>query len=195
MLLIMLSTGGITACGNAEEATPSHMARGATRPPQGVTEYVNHHYAYRVNLPAGWSRAHTSLTPSLDDPREILTVATFPLRLHRGSCAQFPGALTDVRPRDVLVTVQERAGKPTPEFVRRPQHFTAGMGFRSEASACVRPPARFSNRLINFRDGPRFFHALVAIGKSASSQTRREAFEILDSLRFGRFRPRWHSTG
>jgi hypothetical protein len=159
-------------------------------PRRAPSEYVDRGYAYRVTVPAGWSRAHQSLTPLLVDPREILTVATFPLRLHDSSCAQNPGALADIGSRDVLVTVQERAGTPKPEFLPRPTRFTAGMGFSSEATGCVLHP-KFSARVIDFRDGPRFFVALVAIGISAPTYARREAFAILDSLRFGRYRPRW----
>jgi hypothetical protein len=49
-----------------------------------------------VSVPAGWSRAQQSLTPHVLDPREILTVATFPLLLQGSSCAQNPGALSDM---------------------------------------------------------------------------------------------------
>jgi hypothetical protein len=177
-------------CAGTQHTTPTHAISGVASTRHAPSEYVDRGYAYRVSVPAGWSRAQRSLTPHLLDPREILTVATFPLRMHGSSCAQDPGALSDVGPRDVLVTVQERAGAPKPEFVRRPRRFTAGMGFPSEATGCV-PHARFAARVIDFRGGTRSFVTLVAIGKSAPAHVRREAFAVLGSLRFGPYRPRW----
>jgi hypothetical protein len=192
---VVLVAGAIAAlalsgCGATQHAAPTQAISRTASPRRAASEYVDRGYAYHVRVPAGWSRAHQSLTPSLVDPREILTVATFPLRLRGGLCAQNPGALADMGARDVLVTIQERAGTPGPEFVARPKRFTAGMGFPSEATECVRHPT-FSARLIDFRDGPRFFHAIVAIGKSAPADARRAGFAVLDSLRFGPYTPRW----
>jgi hypothetical protein len=181
-------------CAGTQHTTPTHAISGVASTRHAPSEYVDRGYAYRVRVPAGWSRAQQSLTPHLLDPREILTLATFPLRLHDGSCAQNPGALADIGPRDVLVTVQERAGTQGREFVARPRRFTAGMGFPSEATGCVRHPT-FSARVIDFRDGPRFFLAIVAIGKSAPAHARRAAFAMLDSLRFGPYRSRWQPAG
>jgi hypothetical protein len=180
----------LSGCGATQHATLRHAISRVASPSRAPSEYVDRDYAYRVRVPAGWWRARQSLTPHLLDPREILTAATFPLRLHGGPCAQNPGALADMGPRDVLVTVQERAGTRGPEFVARPRRFTAGMGVPSEATGCVRHPT-FSARLIDFRDGPRFFLAIVAIGKSAPADARRAAFAMLDSLHFGLYRPRW----
>jgi hypothetical protein len=52
-----------------------------------------------VQLPAGWQAAGVSLTPHLLDPREEMSVATFPLHYRQGRCAQFPsGTLEDLGP-------------------------------------------------------------------------------------------------
>ena len=183
----------LSGCGGTQQAAPARAISGVASPIRARSEYVDRGYAYRVRIPAGWSRAQQSLTPHLVDPREILTVATFPLRRHSGPCVQEP-ALADMGPRDVLVTVQERAGTPGPEFVARPRRFTAGMGFQGEGTACVRH-ASFSAHVIDFRDGTRFFVALVAIGKSARADARRAGFAVLDSLRFGPYTPRWPPAG
>ncbi len=181
----------LAGCGGTRQAAaPTRTNSGAGSPRPAPSEYVDRGYAFRVRIPAGWSRARQSLTPHLFDPREILTVATLPLRLRAGSCAQNPAVLADLGPRDALVTVQERAGRRGSEFVRRPKRFTAGMGYPSAATGCVLHP-RFAARVIDFRDGQRFFVALVAIGYSAPVDTRRAAFALLDSLRFGRYTPRW----
>jgi hypothetical protein len=53
-----------------------------------------------VELPPGRQRATVSLTPGLVDPREVLSVATFPLRYRPTRCDHVPGsALEDLGPR------------------------------------------------------------------------------------------------
>jgi hypothetical protein len=181
--LLLVAAG----CGGGDNETP----------PPRQTVYRDSRYAFEVTLPPGWQRARMSLTPNLDDPREILAAATFgPLR-PGGSCAQFPSAALAGMPRDAaLVELQERAGKPTPEFRPRPPHFTASMGIGdSEVNECVPRPRKFDSRWIWVRDGRRFFHVLVALGKDAPASLRQQAFSLLDSLRFGRFRPDWRSAG
>jgi hypothetical protein len=38
--------------------------------------------------------------------------------------------------------------------------------------------------MIPFRDGARHFYALIALGQTATTQTRADALRVLDSLRF-----------
>jgi hypothetical protein len=152
-----------------------------------------------VALPAGWQAAGTSLTPHLVDPREVLTVATYPLRYRRTACAQVAGsALEDLGPRDAFVTLQERGrdpGSTWPDFPERPAHFGPQLGGRSEASACV-PGAHFSDHWFGFSAGGRHFHADVAFGPQASAATRAAAWTVLDSLRVDpATQPNWSSSG
>src|SRR4051794_11386580 len=94
-----------------------------------------------VALPPGWSAAARSLTPELSDPREVLAVATYPLRYRPTACAHVAGsALRDLGPDDAFVTLQERGvdpGSQWPDFPERPPHFGPQLGGPSEASACV----------------------------------------------------------
>jgi len=152
-----------------------------------------------VSMPAGWHAAHASLTPHLGDPREVLAVATFPLRYRRTACAQVAGsALEDLGPTDAFVTLQERGLDPHstwPDFPERPAHFGPRLGGPSDASACV-PGARFSDHWFGFTAGGRHFHADVAFGPDAGAATRARAWAILDSLRVDpRVRPDWRSSG
>jgi hypothetical protein len=152
-----------------------------------------------VELPAGWQRATRSLTPQLTDPREVVAVATYPLRYRRTLCAHMPGsALEDLGPDDAFVTLQERGldqGSSWLGFPKRPKHFGARLGGASEASECV-PKARFTDHWFGFTDRGRHFHVLVAFGPKTSAQTRRQARTILDDLRIDpKVRPDWPSAG
>jgi len=145
---------------------------------------VAHGRGLTAALPGGWSQAHESLTPSLVDPREVLSVATVPLRYRATECAHVAGAaLEDLGPEDAFVTLQERGlepGSTWPDFPPRPAHFGPAPGSRSEASACV-PSARFADYWFGFSDGGRHFHVLVAFGPQAPPAVRAQAWSILDS--------------
>jgi hypothetical protein len=177
---------GLCACGGKHVATQAE-------PP--VTD-VGH--GLSVRLPDGWRVATTSLTPHLLDPREEMSVGTFPLRYRPGLCAQFPsGTLEDLGPRDAFVTLQERGRDPGsgwPDFPPRPARFGRGFGGASEVEACVKP-ARFTDHWFGFTDGGRHFNVLVVFGLEASPQVEDQAWAILDSLRVDpKVQPDWHAS-
>jgi hypothetical protein len=152
-----------------------------------------------VELPTGWQAAPSSLTPNLTDPREVLSVGTYPLRSRQTDCAHMPGsALEDLGPTDALVTVQERGTDPGASwtgFPQRPPRFGPELGGPSEASACS-PAARFTDHWFRFSDGGRHFHVLVAFGPHASPAVREQAWTILDRLRVDpSVTPDWRSSG
>lgn len=168
----------------------------ASAPPRTVSHAA---HGLRVELPAGWQAAPSSLTPELTDPREVLAVGTFPLRYRAGECAHVAGsALADLGPADALVTLQERGLDPESSwlgFPSRPAHFGPELGGPSEASACV-PGARFSDHWFGFTDAGRHFHVDVAFGPQAPDAVRRQAWAILDSLSVDpSVRPDWRSSG
>jgi hypothetical protein len=179
ILLTLLAAAGATACGGTTTTTP----RTTTPPPRA--EHVAAH-GLAVTLPQGWVVARRSLTPNLTDPRERLTVATFPLRYRPGSCAHLPvSGLERIGAGGALVTIQERLlGHSTRGFPRRPARFAATLGGPSEASACV-PGVRFEDHWFSFADHGRRFHVEVAFGPHATVATRRQAWAILDGLRVG----------
>jgi hypothetical protein len=135
----------------------------------------------------------------LTDPREVLAVATFPLRYRRTACTHVAGsAFEDLGPDDAFVTLLERGldrGSAWLDFPERPVHFGPHLGGPSEASACV-PGAHFNDHWFGFTAQGRHFHADVAFGPQASAATRAEAWAILDSLRVDpRTRPDWRAAG
>jgi hypothetical protein len=149
-----------------------------------VAAVCGHHverHGLAVDVPPGWQVAKHSLTPQLLDPKERLSIATFPLRYRAVGCNHFPSsALLDLGPRDALVTLQERANRRI-RFPRRPRHFGPLPHDGSEAPECV-SRARFTDHWQTFRDGGRNFHLFVAFGPHASAKTKRQAWEMLDGL-------------
>jgi hypothetical protein len=147
---------------------------------------------YEVGVPSGWQRASGSLTPNITSPREILTLAT--VRLHGASpdnyCRPWDEAqLPEFSERDALVTIQEggrgsltlnyKSYAARPEHFR-PEHFRGGSTF----TRCFVRDLPVSDHWFGFSDAGRAFHVLVIVGRSAPERVRRQAWEILDSLRF-----------
>jgi len=187
-VVVLLAAAGLGACGEKPAASEQQEWHPFTVARHGLAGL----------LPPGWRRATVSLTPSLIDPREVLSVATFPLAYRPTRCAHVAGsALEDLGPRDAFVTLQERGLDPAstwPDFPARPAHFGPDLGGPSEASECV-PGARFTDHWFGFTDAGRHFHVLVAFGPDASPEVH-QAWEILDRVRIDpTVRPDWRSTG
>jgi hypothetical protein len=195
MIRAVLSAGvavallAAAACGSVDE-------QGAAAPTPSSSFETD---GLQVTLPPRWQPAREPLTPGLEDPREVLAVATFPLRYRRTACTHVAGsALEDLGPDDAFVTLQERGldpGSAWLDFPERPAHFGPQLGGPSEASACV-PSAHFNDHWFGFTAQGRHFHADVVFGSRVSAATRAEAWAILDSLRVDpRTRPDWRSAG
>jgi len=191
VVLLVVGAAALVACG--EEPAASRQA------PQRWQAFSDARHGLAGELPPGWQRATISLTPNLTDPREVLSVATFPLAYRPTRCAHMPGsALEDLGPRDAFVTLLERGLDPSStwsDFPARPAGFGAALGVPSEASQCA-PTARFTDHWFGFTDGGRHFHVLVAFGPDAPAEVQRQAWEILDRLRIDpAVRPDWPSSG
>jgi hypothetical protein len=160
---------------------------------------IDERHGLEFALASNWEQASVSLTPGLTDPREVMSVGTFPLQYRQTGCGHVAGsALEDLGPGDAFVTLQERgneAGSAWLDFPARPDHFGPELGGRSEAAQCV-PTARFTDHWFGFTDGGRHFHVLVAFGPDASAEVRDQAWSVLDSLKVdASVRPDWQSAG
>jgi hypothetical protein len=146
-------------------------------------------HGYSMTLPPGWHRARRNLTPHLTEPREILSVATYPLRYDRRARCRISGcptpALNGFESTDILVSVQERMqAKPTTEDVAielRRQRW----GLRARRDTC--PSDRVAwYAFESFAEGGRSLYVLVVMGKRAPAAARAEMQRLLHSLRFTR---------
>jgi hypothetical protein len=144
-------------------------------------------HAYSVALPAGWHRARRNLTPQLLDPREILSVATYPLGYQRRARCRIPGcptpALNGFRATDILMSIQERVHARTTEDVaidleRRQAGLEAGPG------RCTRGRVAWY-AFEAFAEAGRSLYVLVVVGKRAPARARADLKRLLGSLRFG----------
>jgi hypothetical protein len=197
ILSVLVTIVGIAACGGDDEVPAGRDDRALAD--ARLDRRVEGARGVAVVLPVGWRAANESLTPALTDPREVLAVATFPLRHRESGCAHVAGAaLSDLGPQDAFVTLQERGldpGSTWPDFPARPARFGPSLGVRSEAAACV-PSARFTDHWFGFTDADRHFHVLVAFGPDASPAVRDQAWRVLDSLQIDpNMPPDWRAAG
>ena len=137
---------------------------------------------FTVRYPAAWQRAEEQLTPTLADPRELLSVGTLTLRPGGDRCSHMPvRALEDFGPTDAFVSIQERVRPGSGEFTPRGA-FRAPTASRT-GRFCVPDAERLDDWLF-FSDAGRGFYAIVALGMGASPATKCELVEVLNSLEF-----------
>jgi hypothetical protein len=156
-------------------------AEGAAEAPSWVA-YRDRDHGFAVRYPAHWHRAEQRLTPSLVDPLEILSLGTYPLEPGSTRCNHFPvRAVEDMGPMDVFVSLQERRNPAPGELEPRPRPFRlpTAPGYMF----CVPDPNRLDAWII-FGDGGRGFYMIIAVGKDAPPQTRRDLLDVLESLEF-----------
>jgi hypothetical protein len=136
----------------------------------------------------------------IGDPVEILSVATFAISRNRGLCR----SLAAVPPDQALVNLMERGrgAYGGPSFPPRPLKFgpdpeLPGTSTWRHCAGGEKPgPVPVLDYFFGFGDAGRAFHVLVAIGRAAHPSVRRQAFRILDTLRFDPdIRPHWRSVG
>jgi hypothetical protein len=159
----------LSACTQAPERTPS-----ATQ----SSPYVDYHddeYNFDVTYPKRWSRAEQQLT-ILGNPKELLALATFPLR-RGGGCAP-KRALEKASPTDAIVFLVEFTATTGMKLPRRPTSFDPLPTPHMDECWGI------AVSTYRFQDSGGRFRVDVWLGDQASHQTRNETTEILDSLQF-----------
>ena len=171
----------LSSCGGGEP----RPAPAAAAAPAGLTRYSDERRGVAGTFPSDWRRADRVLTPHLRGPREILSVGTVaPVPNRVGSaCAQHPvETLERVGPRDVFVTIQERAHVVSGEMRPGPPRLDAVDPDTSETAACVRSGVPFRTYWMPFTLGGRGFYANAAVGDEAPPALRAELQAVLDSF-------------
>lgn len=170
----------------------------ADAPADDPGTYESADRGFSVAIPPGWHRAEEGLS-DLGDPVEILVAGTFPPHRIGPDCG--PVGLGNFESEDVLVTILERGRDPSAswtDFPPRPDRFAFEPGMTSESAECFGASHQvpLEDHWFGFTDAGRHFHVLVAIGADAPPQRAREAYSILDSLRFDpSVKPDWRSAG
>jgi hypothetical protein len=173
-------TGGPTpaATSGAAGSPPVHAV------PGGWLTFRDGDLGFSAAYPATWHRASSTLTPHLSDPREILAVASYPLRADGSRCSQYPvNAIEDLGSDDALVWLAERRpglGYP----VRRGLFLRSDLRAGDDSPGCLSKPKMFMHWVTAFADQGRAFDVYVAWGKNASTATKRSALGVLNSLQF-----------
>lgn len=180
----LLAASVLVACGSGSATEEVLAPAQATIQPPAWTTYHDQEGRFSIRYPAAWERSIQSLTPGLTDPREIVSVGSYHMRPGGELCAHLPvKALEDLGPEDAFLTVQERAQPHLADYPPRPIHFDLGEpteGFDGEL--CVREPGDLLQWWLSFRNGTRAFYALVALGTSASEETRQQVTQTLNSF-------------
>jgi hypothetical protein len=179
---VLAATVLATGCGATATVGPESGSRAGT---SRMVEDAGR--GYSVVLPEGWYRARRNLTPQLMDPREILSIATYPLRYQRRTRCRIPGcptpALNGFRAPDILLSIQERlrarpAAKAIPIDLNPHE---LGPGARQHS--CTRGRVAWY-AFENFAAAGRTFYVFAVVGERAPAKARQQLDRMLDSLRF-----------
>jgi hypothetical protein len=134
-----------------------------------------------VYYPEGWNRSPETLTPHLDQAKELLSLGTYELSPGGDDCAEVPErAIENLGPTDAFITLQEASS--IADFPPRPSSFTAEDGEVAGSAGCLDNAEDISFLMFRFEDEGRSFIVYTAIGNSASAQTRSEVWQIVDAL-------------
>ena len=183
LVLVLLAGLLAIACGDDEGRSPAAAQSAAP----GMTRYVDERRGFEVTFPSDWQRARRVLTPTLIEPREILSVGTVePVANHESSaCAQHPlRTLARVGSRDVFVTIQERTNHVSRAMADGPPQLAGTRADDGELPACLKRPVRFKTYWVRFRSGARDFYAHAAIGDRVPREGVAQLQDVLDSLVF-----------
>jgi hypothetical protein len=147
--------------------------------------YRSTKWGYTVTFPASWQRAERPIS-RITDPREILSLGTFPLRHRPTNCDAFAGsARQDLGTSDAFLTVMERGFNRNSEwldFPPRPQQFSATPeNTKGPDPACGDRP-KTNGHWINFTDAGRRFHVHIVLGADAPASVRDDVWKIVNSL-------------
>jgi hypothetical protein len=160
-------------------------AAAAVPDPAAPVDYGDPTLAVSAVVPDGWHRART-LT-ALAFPREVLTIASFPLR-RGGNCGP-DRALRDLGPHDALIFVIEYRPANGPvwwrgvrrsRFPLRPARLRLPTHAAQPAECFARPAYT-----VRFRDADRPLQIEVILGTRVTPAERRRVERVLDGLRFG----------
>jgi hypothetical protein len=185
-LLVTLILVDFAACGGSSR-TPAPIAQSSGSPPRLLT--LPHRLA--VRLPAGWHLLRKPIT-EVTYPVQVLAATSYLVRPGRpgGNCTPRP-VLSQKPPDGVLLEVVEwtkRSDQPNlGDFPGRRRPFRLPNRAFSASYECAGGPSYN----VPFRDHRRAFQAFTWLNpKRIDPRVRRQAIDLLSSLRFKALRAR-----
>jgi hypothetical protein len=187
---LLAALGIVTALGLAV-ALFGAIGFASTAGPAGGVRYSSERYGFSVPVPGGWHRSWGRLVPHLLDPREIVSLGNFGMRIGGGgNCGTEPSAAIErMRRGDALVTIKEVGvfAKLRPHlrrsFPARPRRFDEDLrpaAFLGDSKTAG--PMRYEKLV--FSDSGRAFEALLYVDGPPTPAMRADIGTILDGLRF-----------
>ncbi len=183
---VVASAVVLAGCGGDPVGTGASRSSGRELAGDGFVRFHDSETGVAGRYPAGWHRAR-ALT-NLLVPREVLTLATYPLRggAKAGECAP-DTARADMPPGGAFVWLVEYrpargdvwADLPRERFPPRPSRFQIRRDRLAPVSCFAEP-----GYLTTFRAADRPFQLLVVFGGEPSDYRLDEVAEILDCLEF-----------
>ena len=140
-----------------------------------------------------WRIADVTLTPNLTNPREVLSLGTYPLRQGGDRCAQIPeNALEDLGWSDAFVSVQRvGGGRDLEEYPAWPPEFTYDWFHARDDFPfweCLDRPdvSELYLRWVQVVEDETLYFVIVALGSDAFDTSRaQQVLDILNGLDFG----------
>jgi hypothetical protein len=158
--------------------------------------YTDEQDGFSVTVPEGWLVAPEPINTWVASPREILAMATYPLRPGGEAVVdiQLPShAIDDLGPNDMLIWLNE-AGTGS-GFPPRPERFAPSTPCEGWSRLCPEPtgtdvwsgldhPPDTRGWWLGFHDNGRGFYVFVGMGNRAfeNPDRAREVWDVLDTL-------------
>jgi hypothetical protein len=149
--------------------------------PTCCLEDVLDEHKVTVYYPLDWVRTEQPLIGRVEGVEEIFSVGTFAMMPGVEQCEDLPAlALESMGPVDALVTLQEVSTDNG--FGPRPRDFGTTNGDTSDSVDCLSSTDQLSLEGFTFSEGGRDFRAYVAFGSEVPEETKRSAWQVLESF-------------
>ena len=138
----------------------------------------------QVTVPAGWTIADRTLTPSLMSPEEILSASTAAMPIGGDRCANVPeAAIEQLGPADAFVTVQRGFPvEPDDPVIGALQEWPEASRDRTEFAECPDNGDQLTTYWFHAQLDGGGYYILGVFGAQAGEARRQQALAIVNSL-------------
>lgn len=153
--------------------------------PDRYRSYVDEQLQLVISYPTSWhAKSATDLLPGLEDPRPLVSIATFEPAGASRKCGIYPlDSLQQVGDHDALVIVYERRNYPVGSFRSRPRTIARRHGRTNDTSASC-PGAPLLHSFVEFEQDRRGIQLYIGTGPRLSASEERRLWKVVNGLRF-----------